>query len=142
MIPGPSFAQQRLVGFALLLGMIFYAVVAAVLLQQNDGKGLAVEPIPVLDLAAPVVGASLGLAAFVLRSVLRRGIDTAPAEQRSMQRFRAMIVPLALLEGGCVLALTVWLLNGHAVPALAVALVLLALAIVVVPFQDPDVGRA
>ena len=38
-------------------------------------------------------------------------------------------------------ALTVWLLNGKTVPTLAVAMVLLALAIVRVPFRDPDADR-
>ena len=53
-----------------------------------------------------------------------------------------MLVPLAILEGGCLFATTVWMLTGNAVPSLAVALVMLAIAIALVPFSDPDTHSA
>ncbi|MBL8728344.1 MAG: hypothetical protein JNM25_07940 [Planctomycetes bacterium] len=139
---GPTFAQQRLIAVALLLGMTFYAVVVAIVLQSNGGRGLAVEPIAVLDTVVLVVGASMAVTAFVLRSLLNAAADRAAPELRPLQRFRAVLVPLAAIEGACLFALTVWMLNGRTVPTLAVAMVLLALAIVIVPFSDPDADRS
>ena len=55
-----------------------------------------------------------------------------------MARFRGTLVSLALLEGGCLFGLCVWLLNGNAVPGLAAAMALLSLAVLIVPFTDPD----
>jgi hypothetical protein len=137
----PTFAQQRLIAVALLLGMTFFAVVVAVVLQTNSGKGLAAEPIEVLDTVVLVVGASMAVTAFVLRSLLTAAAERAAPDQRPLQRFRAVLVPLATIEGACLFALTVWMLNGKTVPTLVVAMVLLALAIVMVPFHDPDADR-
>lgn len=138
----PSFAQQRLICIALLLGMSFYAIVVAVVLQTNDGKGLASEPLPALDTVVVVVGAAMAVGAFVLRAALRGAAEQTAVEQRAMARFRAALVPIVLLEGGCLFGVTVWMLNGSAVPGLAVAMVLLAVAIVMVPFSDPDATRS
>lgn len=137
----PTFAQQRLVSVGMLLGMTFFAVVVAVLLQANEGKGLATEPLAILDTIAMVAGASLAVAALLLRPMLHGAAERAQPDQRPMLRFRAVLVPLAALEGGCLLALTAWLLNGNAVPSLVAAMVLLALAIAIVPFSDPDERR-
>jgi len=134
----PTFAQQRLVAIALLLGMTFYAVAVAVVLQTNDGKGMAGEPIAVLDTIVMVVGASMAVAAFTMRSMLDRAAQRAAPADRAGHRFRTMLVPLAMLEGACLFALTVWMLNGSTVPSLVTAMVLLALAIVMVPLRDPD----
>jgi hypothetical protein len=134
------FAAQRLVFFALLLGMTMYAIVVAVMLQTSGGKGLAEAPIPQLEVAAVVVGAVSAVVGLALRGGLQRSAAATTGTARSHARFRATLIPLAMLEGGCLFALTVWLLNGAAVPALVVGLVLLSLAIALVPFQDPDAG--
>jgi hypothetical protein len=42
-----------------------------------------------------------------------------------------------MLEAGCLMSLTAWLLNGNPVPGLVVAMVLLSLAILIVPMRDP-----
>ena len=55
-----------------------------------------------------------------------------------MPRLISRIAPLAILEAGCLFAITAWMLNGQAVPALAVACVLLSIAIAMIPLQDPD----
>jgi hypothetical protein len=144
MTPTPQgllpFARQRLVFLALLAGMVFYALAVWIMLQQNDGKGLAREPIPVLDTVVMVVGAALAVTSFVLRNALQQSAEAAPVPARAGLRFRAVLVPLAMLEGGCLFALTAWMLHGTAMPNLAVALVLLALALYHVPFTDPDAG--
>jgi hypothetical protein len=137
---GPTFAQQRLICLALLLGMIAFTIVVAAVLQQNEGKGLGAEPVAFLDDAVVFVGASMALAAFLVRSLLRKQAERAEPPSRAMARFRAVLVPLACLEGGCLFGLVVWMLNGNAVPALATALCLLSLAVLVVPFTDPDAG--
>jgi hypothetical protein len=137
---GPTFAQQRLVCIVLLIGMSFCAVAVAVALQANAGRGMAHEPLPALDTAAVAVGAALVVGALVLRAGLGGVAARAAPESRPLARFRATLVPIAVLEGGCAFDLTVWLLNGRAVPGLAVAMVLLAIAIVLVPFTDPDAG--
>lgn len=137
----PSFAQQRLVCVMLLVGMSLYTIAVAIVLQTNEGKGLASTPITALDDAVMFVGLGLAIAAFVIRPRLQQAAaKAAPAEQGRL-RFAAMLVPLAMLEGGCLFGITTWLLNGNAVPGLAVGLVLFALAIVMVPFSDPDQAR-
>lgn len=140
-MPRP-FAQQRLVCFALLLGMTVYAIVAAVMLQCNDGKGLAGEPIPLLETIAGSMGAILTVTAILLRFVLRGKAEKLTGDGRAAARFASVLVPLAILEGGCLFATTVWMLTGNAVPSLAVALVMLAIAIALVPFSDPDTHSA
>lgn len=136
----PTFAQQRLICFALLMGVGAFALVVAFLLQQNGGAGLSPEVDPMLGTLVLVVGPSMAVAALGMRSVLRRKADAAPVATRAMARFRAVLVPMAMLEGGALLGITVWMLSGAAVPNLVVALVLLALMIALVPLRDPDDG--
>jgi len=132
------FSGQRIISFALVFGMTMYAIAAGVILQTNDGVGLLEEPMPVLDTAALVVGCVTGLGALVLRTIMNKRAEAALPEDRQMPRFVSRIVPLAMLELGCLLAITAWMLNGAAKPSLVVACVLLSIAIAIVPFQDPD----
>lgn len=139
--PHLPFAQQRLVFFALLFGMTMFAVVVAIVLQLNDGKGMVQPPIAVLDTVVIAAGAAAALGAFTLRGALQRTADATRGDARSHARFRATLIPLAMLEGGVLFGLTVWMLNGNAVPNLVVALVLLATAVAFVPFSDQDADR-
>lgn len=132
------FAAQRVVFLALLLGMTAYAVAVAVVLQVNEGKGIATAPIPELDAFVVVAGVAFAGTALLLRSKLRSAAERLTGPDRSGAQFRATLIPLAMIEGGCVFGTTVWLLNGNPVPGLVVAMVLLALAIYLVPFADPD----
>jgi hypothetical protein len=138
----PPFAIQRIVCFALLLGMVAFAVVVALVLQSNEGRGLAETRIEVLDTMAIAVGVASATGALVLRTILNGKAAAAPPAERASARFVATLVPLATLEGGCMLALTAWLLNGTMFPNLAVAGLLLTVAIVVVPFRNPDDGSS
>ncbi len=132
------FAGQRMLCLALVLGMTMYAIAAGVVIQSNDGVGLAGEPIEVLDSVVLFVGGAMAAGALALRKVLSTRAEAREKADRSTPRFLSRIVPLAMLELGCLLAITVWMLNGSAVPALVVACVLLSIAIALVPFQDPD----
>jgi hypothetical protein len=138
---GPTdlpFGTQRLVFFALVLGMTMYAIAVAVVLQTNDSKGMATPPIEALDMAVPAIAAMLTVGALVLRKVLQRAAEAATGAARSQARFRATLIPLAMLEAGCLTGLTAWLLNGNANPHLIAAMLLLAIAIAIVPLTDPD----
>lgn len=134
----PPFAVQRIVFLALLFGMTAYAIVVAVVLQQHDGKGLVEPPIDELDTVVVALGAVMAAGALAIRIVLGRRADGLSGNARALSRFAARLVPIAMLEGGCLFALTAWLLNGRTVPELATALVLMAIAIAMVPLQDPD----
>ena len=46
--PTPPFAAQRVVFFALLMGVLVFAAVVAVVIDQNGGQGLAAAPIEAL----------------------------------------------------------------------------------------------
>lgn len=138
--PTIPFAAQRLVFFALLLGMVAYTVAVAVLLQQL-GKGLADEPVPRLDDVVVFTGLGLAIAAMLIRRRLQAGCERLAGAERGAARFRATLVPLAMLEGGCLFGTTTWLLSGRPVPGLVVAMVLLSLAILIVPFRDPDASN-
>ena len=59
-----------------------------------------------------------------------------------MLRFIQRLAPIAMIEAGCLLAITAWMLNGQAVPALVVACVLISIAIAMLPLHDPDVARS
>lgn len=139
--PSIPFASQRIVFFALLFGMVAYTIAAAVLLQQT-GKGLAEEPVPGLDDVAMFAGLAFAAGAMFLRRQLHGTAERQSGAARSAARFRATLVPLAILEGGSLLGTTTWLLNGRPVPGLVVAMVLLSLAILIVPLRDPDAERA
>lgn len=133
----PPFAVQRIVYFALIMSMVVYAIVPAVVLQQNGGKGLAEVPLPMLDTVAITLGAVLGVAAVFVRGRLHAMAAAQTGTERASALFRATLVPLAMIEAGCIMGLTTWLLNGNPVPGLVVALVLLSLAILIVPLRDP-----
>lgn len=139
--PSIPFAAQRLVFFALMFGMVAYTVAAAVLLQQS-GKGLAEEPLPVLEDVALFAGLAFAAGAMFLRRRLHGAAERHGGAARSAARFRATLIPLAILEGGSLLGTTTWLLTGRPVPGLVVAMVLLSLAILIVPLRDPDADRA
>jgi hypothetical protein len=133
------FARQRIVFLMLLVGMALFMVAAAVVLQVNEGKGLGA--VPELDQVVPFLGVGLAVAAFTMRAILGRAAANAAPGDRAAKRFVAVMMPLAMLEGGSIAGTTTWLLNGNAVPGLAVGLVLFALAIVMVPFSDPDQAK-
>jgi F0F1-type ATP synthase membrane subunit c/vacuolar-type H+-ATPase subunit K len=132
------FAGQRMVCMALVFGMAMYAIVAGVMLKMNDGLGLSEEPIEVLDTVALIVGITFAVSAVFVRSLMTKKAKAADKDHRATPRFLSRIVPLAIIEAGCLLAITVWMLNGNALPALAVACVLLSIAIAMIPTQDPD----
>ncbi|MCA8974270.1 MAG: hypothetical protein KDC98_06085 [Planctomycetes bacterium] len=134
----PDFPAQRIVFLALLLGMTGYAIAAAVVLQSNDGHGLAEHAVPALDTTSIVVGICTTLTALLTRTIIHNRAKRLEGRRRQAALFRSRLVPLVLLEGGCLLGITVWLLNGRAVPGLATAMVLLAIAIAITPFTDPD----
>lgn len=134
----PPFAQQRLVFVALLAGMVAYAGAAAIVLRQNDGRGLAPAPIPALGNVTVWAGAGLATAAMIVRARLHAIAAAASSAARRAARFRATLVPLAMLEGGCLLGITTWLLDGRIDPGLIVAAVMLGLAVLIVPFREPD----
>lgn len=136
----PGFAQQRLVGTALVVGMTLYVLTVAVVLSTNEGKGLAGEPIPSLDQLTIFVGFASAVIGLSLRRFLRPRDEQKEPGGRRAAWFRATIAPIAALEGGALFATTVWLLNGKAIPPLVVALVLIALAILLLPFRDPEEG--
>lgn len=136
----PSFAQQRLIAFALLFGVGAYALVVAFLLQQNDGKGLQPDVAPELANVVLMLGPALLVTSLVLRTVMNRRAEALPPGERASLRFQALLLPLAVLEGGALFGITVWMLSGKAVPNLVTALVLFAAMIAIVPLRDPDEG--
>lgn len=137
--PSLPFHVQRLVCIAPVLGAVLFAIVVGVILQGNDGRGFAVEPMPDLDTVIVAVGGVLLIGGLMLRAVLHGRADaTEHGPARSLARFRARLVPIAILEGGALLGLVGWLLTGAAVPNLVVALVLIAAQIAILPLHDVD----
>lgn len=139
--PSPPFAVQRLVFLALLGGMVAPAIVFAALLAGNEWRGLGDQPVPELGWAATLFGIAIAPIALLLRGKKLAQADGAPPERQGMLRFQARLLPIAMLEGGVLLNLVAWLLNGTILPSVAVAVVLFALAIVVTPFSDPDAAH-
>ncbi|MFN7587158.1 MAG: hypothetical protein ACK501_12105 [Planctomycetota bacterium] len=143
MTSGPrnaSFAQQRLIAFGLLFGVGAYSLVAAIVLQQNDGKGLQPDlPAELADVAL-MLGPAMLVAGLVLRLVMNRRAEALPADERASPRLQALLLPMGVLEAGALFGITVWMLSGKAVPSLVTALVLFAAMIAIVPLRDPDEG--
>lgn len=133
------FAGQRIVCVALVFGMLMYAIVAGVMLQMNEGKGIAETPIEELNLIAMILGAALGAGAIAVRLMLNKRAEAVAKEDRGNLRLLSRLVPIAIIEAGCLFAITAWMLNGQAVPALAVACILLSIAIAMIPLHDPDI---
>ena len=132
------FAGQRIVCLALVFGMTMYAIVAGVLLQTNNGVGLVEEPIEELNLVSVILGAAVAISAIGTRLAITKRAEALPKSERALPRLLSRIAPIAILEAGCLFAITAWMLNGQAVPALAVACVLLSIAIAMIPMHDPD----
>ncbi len=133
----PPFAQQRVLFFALPLGVVAFAIAIGVMHADPElSKTLAGE-----DLLGPAVwpvAAGAGVVAFGLRRMLQAWADGLAGQPRRRARMRATLVPLAVLEGGALFALVAWLLAGKEQPGLVAALVLLAAMLALVPLRDPD----
>jgi len=138
--PAPTFAQQRIVLVAILSGVVAYAAVVAFVLPGDARPNPA--GVPVLDEVSICAGIGLAVAALLARRALTASAANAAPGERANRQFLARLVPLAMLEGGCMLGLTAWMVNGDPVPGAIVAAVLFALALLLVPFQDPDAGAA
>ena len=123
---------------ALVFGIAMYAIVVGVILKMNEGIGLSDEPIEVLDTVALAVGITVAVVALLIRWILIKKAEATAKEHRARPRLLSRIIPLTIIEGGGLLAITIWMLNGNAVPSLAVACVLLSLAIALIPLTDPD----
>jgi len=132
------FYQQRVIFVALLLSMTLYAIGTAIVLQFNDGEGLASEPMAELNPIGIAFGLVSGMTAITLRMRLGARAETLEGAARSNARYMSRLIPLVIIEGGCLLNITAWLINGEALPSLAIALVLLAVAITITPLNDPD----
>jgi hypothetical protein len=135
----PPFAQQRLICFALLLGMVSYATVVAVMLLQNNFQGMATEYIGWLDIAVPATGLCCAVLAWTMKRHLSAAAASLFGVARGNARFRANFIPIAIAEGGCLFGFTAWLLNANW-PPLVTALVLLSISIWFMPMRDPDAG--
>lgn len=133
----PPFAQQRVLFFALPLGVVAFAIAIGVMHADPElSKKLAGE-----DLLGPAVwpvAAGAGVVAFGLRRMLQAWADGLAGQPRRRARMRATLLPLAVLEGGALFALVAWLLAGKEQPGLVAALVLLAAMLALVPLRDPD----
>jgi len=133
----PPFAQQRVLFFALPLGVVAFAIAIGVMHADPElSKTLAGE-----DLLGPAVwpvAAGAGVVAFGLRRMLQAWADGLAGQPRRRARMRATLLPLAVLEGGALFALVAWLLAGKEQPCLVAALVLLAAMLALVPLRDPD----
>jgi hypothetical protein len=140
-LQSPPFATQRLVFLALLGGMVAPAIVFAALLAGNEWRGMSGDPVPELGWAATLFGLAIAPIALLLRGKKLAEAAAAPPERRDMLRFQARLLPIAMLEGGVLLNLVAWLLNGTLMPTVAVAALLFGLAIVVTPFSDPDAAH-
>lgn len=138
-VPAPPFAQQRILFFALVLGVVAMAGVIA-FLTNEAGAAQPGEP-PPEDLLGPYVvpvAAALAAAAFLVRGFLHGKADAAAGEERRRLRFRATFLPLVLLEGGALFGLIAWLQARKEQPGLIAALVLLAGMLAIIPLQDRD----
>lgn len=140
--PAPPFRAQRLVCLALVIGQTLFAVVAAVLVQGNDGNGLAEGDLDVLSIPVVLMGFMLPVAALTLRRLFAKRAEELPPERRGQSRFLSRLLPLATLEGGSLFAITGYLLEGNAVPHLIVAGICLALSIALLPTHDVDAPAA
>lgn len=138
-VPAPPFAQQRILFFALVLGVVAMAGVIA-FLTNEAGAAQPGEP-PPEDLLGPYVvpvATALAAAAFLIRGFLHGKADAAAGEERRRLRFRATFLPLVLLEGGALFGLIAWLQARKEQPGLIAALVLLAGMLAIIPLQDRD----
>ena len=133
-----SFEDQRMVCLALVISVVLYAIVAGFALQSNEGQGLSEEPLEILETLTILLGATFSVAAILVRVMMNKRAARSDQDNRSKLRFQANFLPLAMLQTGGLVAITTWLFNGKAVPALVIACILLSLAIAMMPLRDPD----
>lgn len=131
----PPFVTQRLICFCLVISVTIYAVVAALVLQVHQGQGLLDEVPDVLPFFIWGGCIACALAAGVTRLLFAHHARHGEQHVRGRMRFLSRLAPLAMLEMGCIAGITGWLLSGDAVPGLALACVLLAFAIALVPLK-------
>ena len=130
----------RLIQVAILAGSALFALVIAFLggermLQSDPG---ADDPIPLLALVACCVGGVTLPIGLVLRSILAARVAQQSGPGRDQAVVQATLVPLAIVEGGILLNLVIWLMSGNPLPTAPVAGVLFLVA--AIAFGPVDVG--
>jgi hypothetical protein len=107
--------------------IVFAAVIFFVLAPaagSGPSRGIAPEPIPVLETVATIAGIAAIPVAFLVRRTI--WVRAAPDPRAILP---ATIVFSAILEGASVFNLVVWMLNGSLFPNGVVAGVLILVAI-------------
>ncbi|MFM1872004.1 MAG: hypothetical protein RL398_1426 [Planctomycetota bacterium] len=140
-LPTPPFAAQRLICLALLASMVMAAIAFGAVIYANDGRGLSDEPIPMLGWIALGFAAVTGPLAFFVRDRRLAAAADAHPDLQPFLRFQARLTLLAVLEGGVLFGLVVWLLNGTAFPSVVGSAGLFVAAWMATPLSDPDAAN-
>lgn len=135
----PNPAQIRIACIAVLAGAFVFAVAVPILLSQNEGKGFADPPVPMLEWIAVGMAGVVAVMGFVMRGVIQRRAEGGDAEARAQANAQAALMGIALLEGGILFNLVVWMLNATLVPNAVAATVLFLLAMTMLPSGEPEV---
>lgn len=128
----PSLLQQRIIAAGLLSGPLLFALVVPFLLPA-EGGGIGDPGLPALEWIVVALGAVMLVGVQVARPLLLRKAAEAPPEQAQPAQFMALVMPMAMLEGGMLFSCVVWLLTGHANPAMVVFAVLFARGVMLFP---------
>ena len=133
----PSFAVQRAICLAVVSLTLTICGGALVMREAPLGKDPFVALDPVIMILAP---ASV-LLALVYRSVAKRRAARLSGAQRAGMLFTSRLIPLAILEGGALIAAVAYYLGAPATPALVVMVALPLLMLGLVPLTDPDAAQ-
>jgi len=106
---------------ALVFGEL--AGAGAVLFARSQGL-LETQGAAGMEQALSIAAAAVLFVAVVLRRVLVTRVISARGAQRMQRAFVAFMVPLTLIEGGCLISLVNWLLHPSAVVPPGMALIL------------------
>jgi nitroreductase len=127
-------APARLIASALLMGEFLFAGVIWFLGRLGEMTGsLQGDAAETLRMVALAVGFGSVPMALFLRATLLRQAALVPEARQAQGRLAAMIVGMALLEGGVLFNLVVWLVTGVPMPNVAVAGLLVVVQLFLFP---------
>ena len=138
----PPFGAQRIICIALVAGQVMYAIVVGIcVLTDIDLQPQEQDSLELLDSLLTYAAVPMAIIGVVLRSLLTNYANRLAGSKRLDVRSMSRILPLALIEGACLLAITIYLLN-QSILALPIIGVLLAIGISWIPFRDIDATEA
>lgn len=128
--------MQRIICLSLVV-MTIAMCVGAFMMRSDPGD----EPFVVMDSIVTIFACATLALAVVLRLVMKRRASGLEGGERAAMLWQSRLAPIAILEGGAMMAAVVYYIGAPDVPALVVMVVHPLLMLGFAPLSDPDAAQ-